>query len=100
MARCLALACAVLAVALAIGVLGYHARAGLGRVDALRDAAMILTGMGPVDVMTTTGAKRFASGYALFSGVVRISVMGLILGRIVHRVLHRFHIDDQALRGG
>lgn len=98
MAICLGLALAVLAVALGVGVLGYHAFAGLAWIDALLNAAMILTGMGPVDAMTTTGAKLFASAYALFSGVVFITVMGLIIGPIVHRVLHRFHIDDEDLK--
>jgi hypothetical protein len=97
-AKCLGLALAVLAAALAIGVFGYHACAGLDWIDALLNAAMILTGMGPVDPMRTTAAKLFASGYALFSGVVFITVMGLIIGPIVHRVLHRFHIDEDDLR--
>src|SRR3954471_19027698 len=77
-AICLGLAAAVMSVALAIGVVGYHLCAGLDWVDALLNAAMILTGMGPVDPMRTTPAKLFASGYALFSGVVFITVMGLI----------------------
>jgi hypothetical protein len=97
-AKCLALAMGVLGVALGIGVLGYHLCAGLAWIDALLNAAMILTGMGPVDPMRSPGAKLFASGYALFSGVVFITVMGLIIGPIVHRVLHRFHIDEDDLR--
>lgn len=54
---------------------------------------MILGGMGPVTPLTTNAAKVFASAYALFSGLVFIAVMGIVLSPIVHRVLHKFHVD-------
>ncbi|HWN93756.1 MAG TPA: hypothetical protein VNT99_01875 [Methylomirabilota bacterium] len=59
------------------------------------NASMILTGMGPVDVLRSNAAKVFASLYALFSGVVFISIMGLLLSPIAHRVLHKFHLSDE-----
>ena len=74
--------------ALGAGVLGYHVIAGLPWVDALLNAAMILTGMGPVDPMKDTASKLFATAYALFSGV------GIVLAPVFHRVVHAFHIDD------
>ena len=79
--------------ALFIGVAGYHWIAGLGWVDSLLNASMILGGMGPVNPLTNTAAKIFASGYALFSGLVFIAVMGIVLVPIMHRVLHIFHMD-------
>ena len=94
---CLGLALGIIAVALSIGVAGYHFIAGLPWIDALLNAAMILTGMGPVDVLRSNGAKIFASLYALFSGVVFISLMGLLLSPIAHRVLHKFHLSDEDL---
>jgi hypothetical protein len=54
---------------------------------------MILTGMGPVDTLQTTGAKLFASCYALFSGIVFITTAGVILAPVIHRVLHIFHVE-------
>lgn len=83
-----------LAVALGIGVAGYHWIAGLPWVDALLDASMILSGMGPVSPLATDAAKIFASAYALFSGVVFISVMAIILSPSLHRLLHKFHVDE------
>ena len=80
-------------VALFVGIAGYHWIAGLKWVDALLDASMILGGMGPVTPLTTNAAKVFASAYALFSGLVFIAVMGIVLSPIVHRVLHKFHVD-------
>ncbi len=93
---------------LGVGVLGYHVFAGLSWLDALLNASMILTGMGPVDPMKTTAAKLFASFYALFSGVAFISIIGVLLAPVVHRFLHRFHLelasdvpdDDSAPRPG
>jgi hypothetical protein len=87
------MAYAIVSAALLAGVLGYHSIAHLGWIDSILNASMILTGMGPVDPMTTTAAKLFASAYALFSGVVFLSAMGIFLSPIFHRVLHAFHMD-------
>lgn len=89
-------ACVLLLLVLLIGIAGYHTLAGLGWVDSVLEAAMILGGMGPVNALTNTGAKLFAAGYALFSGVVFIGLMGILLTPVVHRVLHKFHVKDSA----
>jgi hypothetical protein len=84
----------VLALALGIGVIGYHYLGDLEWVDALLNDSMILGGMGPVDPLPKPVAKLFASGYALFSGLVFIGVASLLLAPFVHRLLHRFHLDE------
>ena len=94
MALSLVLALAVLLVALAVGAIGYHEVGALPWIDAVLNASMILTGMGPVDVMSTTPAKLFASCYALFSGVIFLSSVALLLAPVFHRILHRFHLDE------
>ena len=83
--------------ALFMGIVGYHWIAGLNWIDALLNASMILGGMGPVNLLTSPGAKIFASVYALFSGLVFIAVMGIVFSPIVHRILHKFHIDEKDL---
>jgi hypothetical protein len=88
------MAAAIVSVALAVGIVGYHSVAGLGWIDSILNASMILTGMGPVDPMKSNAAKLFASGYALFSGVVFLSAVGLVLAPVFHRILHKFHLDD------
>src|SRR3990172_4200665 len=90
LARSFALAAMLAGPVLIIGTAGYHWTAGLNWIDALLNASMILGGMGPVDRLSTTGAKLFASVYALFSGLVFIAIMGIVLAPIVHRVLHKF----------
>ena len=80
---------------LGIGILGYHYLEDLAWVDALLNASMILGGMGPVAVLTTTGGKIFASIYALFSGVLFLAAAGLMVAPVIHRLFHRLHLDDE-----
>jgi len=94
MARSALLAAALLLVVLFIGISGYHWLAGLGWIDSLLEASMILGGMGPINAPKNTSAKVFASIYALFSGVVFIALMGLLLGPLAHRLMHKFHLKD------
>lgn len=85
----------VIVLSLGVGVLGYHYLENLGWVDALLNAAMILGGMGPVNSLSTNAGKVFASLYALFSGVIFLAATGVIIAPLVHRVLHRMHLDDE-----
>ena len=88
-----AVATALIIASLAIGVVGYHATANLGWIDSLLNASMILTGMGPVDQLESDPAKIFASLYALFSGVAFLTIVAVLMAPLVHRFLHRFHLD-------
>ena len=81
------------AVALGVGVLGYHWLGHLSWIDSLLNASMILGGMGPVDPLQSTAAKVFASCYALFSGLAFIGIAGVMLAPFAHRLLHRFHLE-------
>lgn len=81
---------------LMIGILGYHFIGGLPWVDALVNASMILGGMGPVDAITSTPGKVFASFYALYSGISFLTSFSILLAPALHRLLHQFHLDDEA----
>jgi len=78
---------------LALGMLGYRGAEGLSWLDAFLNAAMILTGMGPVSEMHTTAGKMFAGCYALFSGVAFLTAVAVLFAPLFHRFLHRFHLD-------
>lgn len=93
MARFAVWALALILVALSIGVLGYHCLEGMPWIDALLNASMILGGMGPVDALHTPAGKVFASCYALLSGLLFLAAAGVLFAPIVHRFLHRFHLD-------
>lgn len=84
----------ILLFCLAVGVTGYHFTAGLSWLDALHNASMILSGMGLVDPVKSESGKLFSSFYALFSGVVFITNIGIILAPAMHRIFHRLHWDD------
>jgi hypothetical protein len=93
MATHAALATGVVAGSLLIGVLGYRLSEGMPWVDALLEAAMILAGMGPTHELRTLSGKLFATGYALFSGIVFLTIAAVLFGPVLHRFLHRFHLD-------
>ena len=89
------LALLILFVCLMIGVFGYHFTAGISWLDSLHNASMILSGMGPVVTIDTVAGKWFSSLYALFSGVIFITNIGLILAPAVHRIFHRLHVEEK-----
>jgi hypothetical protein len=87
------IAIAILLASLGIGMLGYHFFEGLGWIDSLLNAAMILGGMGPVNLLQTSGGKIFASCYALFAGVVFLVVAGVLFAPLFHRFFHTLNLD-------
>jgi hypothetical protein len=87
------LALSILLLFLLIGTLGYHYFASLPWLDAVLNASMILSGMGPVDQLTNASGKTFATLYALISGLVFAFTSGIIISPILHRVFHSLHIE-------
>lgn len=93
MARYIFAGVALIVVSWLIGILGYQFFERMSWIDAMLNAAMILGGMGPVDVLHTDGGKLFAALYAMFSGVIFLVSIGVLSAPIFHRVLHQFHMD-------
>ena len=84
---------ALILISLSMGAFGYHYFENIPWLDGYLNAAMILTGMGPVNELRTDGGKIFAIGYCLFSGVIFLSAVAVLLAPVVHRFLHRMHLD-------
>ena len=84
----------VVGVSLAVGMAGYMGFEHLGFLDAFVDAAMILSGMGPVHAPQTTGGKIFAGLYAIYSGFAVLGIAAIVFAPIVHRAFHKLHIAD------
>jgi len=78
---------------LGIGMLGYHFLGGLPWIDAYLDSAMILSGMGPLSPLHTPTVKLFAGIYAIYCGIALIATTGVILAPVIHRSLHKFHLE-------
>lgn len=87
---------AMVLVALMIGIAGYHFLERLPWLDSFLNASMILGGMGPVDTLNTAAGKFFAACYALFSGLVILAVAGVAFAPVVHRFLHKFHLESES----
>jgi hypothetical protein len=84
----------MIALSLAIGMAGYALTESLGWIDSFLNAAMILSGMGPVSVPQSPAGKLFAGVYALYSGFAVLAIAALMFAPVVHRVLHRFHLEE------
>ena len=87
----------LIAGSLVAGMAGYHYLEGLGWLDAFLNAAMILSGMGPVAQTQTVAGKLFAGLYALYSGFAVLVIAGIAFGPVVHRMLHVLHADERDL---
>jgi len=84
----------MVAISLLVGMSGYGYFEGLAFVDAFENASMILSGMGPLFDPRTTGGKIFAGFYALYSGFAVLVIAAIVFAPVVHRVMHRFHIEE------
>ncbi len=90
------IAATLLATGLLVGMAGYHFIVGLSWIDAFANASMILSGMGPLDPIKTSAGKLFAGLYAIFSGVAFLTTVAVLIAPVVHRALHRFHLESKA----
>lgn len=81
-------------ISLIIGVLGYKFSENLSWIDSFYMTCMILTGMGPIVEIKTTVGKLFSSFYALYSGVVFLSITAVFFAPIIHRLLHILHVEE------
>lgn len=91
----------ILGGSLLIGTLGFYftrcttCTPPISWLDAFHNASMLLSGMGPIINCYSAAGKIFSSLYALFSGVVFITNVGLILAPAAHRLLHKLHLADK-----
>jgi hypothetical protein len=94
-ARGALLGLAFVVVSLGIGMAGYMGFESLGWVDAFLNAAMLLSGMGPIHNPASTAGKLFAGIYAMYCGFAVLGMAAIVFAPIVHRVLHRFHLEER-----
>jgi uncharacterized membrane protein len=95
MARAVAIWIGLTFFGLAIGMAGYAICESMSFIDAYVNAAMILSGMGPLGELKTAAGKIFAGSYAIFSGLLIVIATGFVLSPIFHHVLHRFHLEQK-----
>jgi zinc transporter ZupT len=99
MVRQILLVAAIIGVALTMGTIGYllvsKGNENLDLVDSFLEASMLLSGAGPLYTERTSSdaLKLFSSLYALFGTLIVVSSVGILASPIVHRVLHRLHLE-------
>jgi hypothetical protein len=89
------LALGIILFSLGIGMVGYMVFEGLHPVDAFLNAAMLMGGMGPVNIQYTDGGKIFAGFYAMYCGFVLIFSVAIFMTPVFHRILHHFHLEGE-----
>jgi len=94
--RALALSFSLIGGTLVIGTVGYHNIDDFSWLDAFHQSSLLLSGMGPIKETATVAGKLFDSFYALFCGVILLGATGIMFTPLIHRILHRFHIEDAA----
>jgi len=95
--RSAAISCLLISVTLVVGCVGYVLLAHLPLIDAFHQASMLMSGMGPLNEEGwSTGAKVFDSVYALFCGIVLLISYGVLFAPVLHRFMHKFHLEDVA----
>ena len=85
----------IIVAGLLVGMAGYWLTEGWGVVDGFVNAAMILSSMGPLDHPTTSAGKIFSGVYAVLCGLLFFGIAAIAIAPLLHRVLHRFHVEDR-----
>jgi hypothetical protein len=92
--RAMVLSGSLIGATLLVGTVGYHLVDDFSWLDAFHQSALLLSGMGPVKENASIAGKLFDSFYALFCGVILLGATGIMFTPVIHRILHRFHIED------
>ncbi|UZE95502.1 hypothetical protein [Alkalimarinus alittae] len=80
---------------LAIGVGGHVYFDDMAPGSALIASITLTSGLGLSILPETTSGQLFTSLYGIFSGYVYIVTSSIVIAPILHRVLHKFHLDEE-----
>ena len=81
---------------LALGTVVFRFAAQQSWHLAFLNAAMLLSGMGPVgDIGGGVRGSVAAALFALYAGLMFLAVAGLLVTPVLHRVLHRLHWESE-----
>lgn len=91
--KSIAIGLALLGFSLGIGMIGFAYYCNISWTDAFLNASMLLTGMGPVHEPDSNQGKIFAGLYALYSGIVFLSIVGIMVVPLFHSYLHKYKFE-------
>lgn len=86
----------LIVISLIIGICGYRYFEGMSWIDAYVNAAMILSGMGPISPLATEGGKIFAGTYALFCGIFFLVFIAIIVAPLFHHFFHKLLLRENS----
>lgn len=85
----------IIIVIMLIGVIGNIWFESINLHDAILNISLMVAGIGPFILPTTVGGKLFFSLYGIFVGLVFMATMGVVLAPLAHRLIHKFHLDQE-----
>lgn len=94
--NCIGFGILFMSMVLLIGMLGYHFIEDMSWINAFTNSALTLADMGLITPVTTDAGKIFAGIFALLSGLIFFSVIGIIFAPIIHRIFHKFHLNSDS----
>jgi hypothetical protein len=85
----------IIVFSLAARMAGYYVFEHFPWIDSFANDSMLLSGMGSLEQPQTLERKLFSGIYALYSGLAVILIAGITFAPIVHRFLHKFHLENK-----
>jgi len=76
-----------------IGSAGFRLIEKFSWVDSFLNCLLIMTGVGTVGTVSTTSGKMFTGIYSVLSTLIFFTTVAIIFTPLLHRLLHKFHLD-------
>jgi hypothetical protein len=93
MVRSVIISMCILSVTIFLGILCFRAVEGYSWIDAFLNSVMIMTGVGTINAATTDSGKILTGIYSIISTFIFFAILAIIFTPVLHRVLHRLHLD-------
>jgi hypothetical protein len=93
MLRSVTVALLLLLVTVLIGALGFHLTEQYSWIDSVLNCVLIMTGVGTVGIINTSAGKIFTGIYSIFSTLIFFTILAIIFTPLLHRLLHKLHLD-------
>lgn len=93
-ARHLGIAALIIIVAMCLGMAGHMWFEPVYWHDAMLNVSLVLAGIGPFLLPATVAGKVFFACYSIVVSIVFVALIGVVMAPLVHRVIHKFHLDD------
>lgn len=76
-----------------VGAFAFHYLEKFGWLDSILNCVLIMTGVGTVGAANSAGGKIFTSVYSVISTLIFFTVLAMIFAPMLHRLLHKLHLD-------